>query len=599
MNSVKVFVVLLSIFLIQGSLFAEENKVDDRYPFRTDWANSHLDWYKPKNLEFPPHHSDRRIGGEFISIDYVRRKGTFRKAGTGELVNFTMPPYGVVSYLNAQTHMRNVPVGVHFLMFLLQDEDGKFTRLVTAQDQFTMDKSHAYTYKVKEVKADKIIAVKHSIKKAKENIREKTFLITEKTKCFNKGKQIALFDIKEGDEILVNLYGKKNGFRGYCSEVYVGLETHDIVEQNQKQIFIDFQKKRGLPGWVTHTQGNEVEVALFSGKAKEFHQKWMKDFALNNRISVVVANKELRTWNPPVDKNWGSVVKIENLPVNAYGYSGVKLTVKVNNMLEGFRRGRVVRLFGKDWKLYNPYYGESLMNYGYKRLKAKSLLENPAMGYPEQFPFRTDYSNRHLEWYKIEPGVFPPPYAEHRVFGELVSIDKEKMTGTFALENSGEKVEFSLFRDEKEKVHKEVSFRKMGEKVSFKELQTGQRYRFHTFKDKSGQFSIVTDIQDEYSFLKNDTFFYTIRKIDPVAKRMEVTLNLPDVINYNKDFETVPDLGVSLLNFTETTRFWNGSKALNISDLKVEQKIRVNISAELPNQKSACTDIWLIEETTK
>src|SRR5437867_823794 len=64
-----VFVALVS------TLLAEEPKLDARYPFRTDFANANLPWYQPKPLEFPPHHSDRRISGELVSVDFIHRTG--------------------------------------------------------------------------------------------------------------------------------------------------------------------------------------------------------------------------------------------------------------------------------------------------------------------------------------------------------------------------------------------------------------------------------------------------------------------------------------------------------------------------------------------
>ncbi|MDB6117675.1 MAG: hypothetical protein JWO08_1456, partial [Verrucomicrobiaceae bacterium] len=130
------FIVVASSFLHAAD---EAPKLDPRYPFRTDYANAQLPWYKPKPLEFPPHHSDRRISGEFVSADFVHRTGQFRMSKTGELVDFTMPPYGAINYLNAQADLRDVPLGTFFLFFLNQDSSGGFTRLATMQDQFTMD----------------------------------------------------------------------------------------------------------------------------------------------------------------------------------------------------------------------------------------------------------------------------------------------------------------------------------------------------------------------------------------------------------------------------------------------------------------------------
>src|SRR4051812_27730528 len=69
----------LCLLLLAGPLLAEEApRQDPRYPFRTDFANAELPWNQPKPGEFPPHHSDRRMGGALVSVDYYLRKGTFR-----------------------------------------------------------------------------------------------------------------------------------------------------------------------------------------------------------------------------------------------------------------------------------------------------------------------------------------------------------------------------------------------------------------------------------------------------------------------------------------------------------------------------------------
>ncbi len=93
---------------------ADSPKTDARYPFRTDFANAGLPWYQPKPLEFPPHHSDRRINGELVSADFIHRTGQFRASATGELMDFTMPPYGAVNYLNSEADLRDVPLGTFF-----------------------------------------------------------------------------------------------------------------------------------------------------------------------------------------------------------------------------------------------------------------------------------------------------------------------------------------------------------------------------------------------------------------------------------------------------------------------------------------------------
>ncbi len=156
-------------------------KVDPRYPFRTDFANANLPWYQPKPGEFPPHQSDRRVSGELVSADFIHRTGQFRTSKTGELVDFTMPPYGSIIHLNAEADLRDVPLGTYFLFFLNQDKNGGFTRLATMQDQYSIDAGHAFTYRLDEIKlADgKLLTTKQSIPKKMPDLGKKELLVTK------------------------------------------------------------------------------------------------------------------------------------------------------------------------------------------------------------------------------------------------------------------------------------------------------------------------------------------------------------------------------------------------------------------------------------
>src|SRR5205814_6250433 len=111
--------------------------------------------------------SDRRISGELISADFVHHAGQFRMSKTSELVDFTMPPYGAVNYLNAEADLRDIPLGTYFLFFLNQDKQGAFTRLATMQDQFTMDAGHSFFYRLDEAKLaeGKLLVTKQSLPK--------------------------------------------------------------------------------------------------------------------------------------------------------------------------------------------------------------------------------------------------------------------------------------------------------------------------------------------------------------------------------------------------------------------------------------------------
>ncbi len=362
-NFPKPLLLLASVVVLHPSLlFADEApKTDPRYPFRTDFANSELPWYQPKPLEFPPHHSDRRISGELVSADFIHRAGQFRTSRTGELMDFTMPPFGSVIFLNAEADLRDVPLGTFFLFFLNQDAHGGFTRLATMQDQFSMDAGHSFSYRLDEVRLGdgKLLTTKQSIPKNQPDLGKKELLVNDETRVWKGDKQVKLTDLAVGDDLLFNLTGKTAESPGWCTDIWVGAETHELATEQQRKKFAEFTKRRGLPGWIDKTEDNKLTVTLFSGDAQSFKKTWMDDFVVGKEIAVVVANDELRTWNPPVDKEKSTLLEIQKTPVEAYGTSGVRLVFTVPNMLEGFRRGRIVRVFGSGWPVKDQFYGES------------------------------------------------------------------------------------------------------------------------------------------------------------------------------------------------------------------------------------------------
>jgi hypothetical protein len=572
---------------------AEEGaKTDPRYPFRTDFANPSLPWYQSKPLEFPPHHSDRRISGELVSVDYVHRSGTFRETKSGDLHDFVMPPYGTVNYLNAEADLRDVPLGTFFLFFLNQDAQGNFTRLATMQDQYTMDAGHRFSYKLDEIKLGegKLETTKQSIAKKQPDLGKKELMVTPATRIWKGEKQIQLADLKVGDELLFNVTGKTASDQGRCQDIWVGADTHKLATENQWKKFNDFTMARGLAGWIDKTEGNKITITFF-GDPQNFKKNFSANLAVGSVISLCVANDELRTWNPPVDKEASHVVEVLSGPRDCYGSSGVRIVTTVTYMLEGFRKGHEVRAFLSGWKVKDEPYGESLMGYGYGRLQTTELPELTPKEYPVQFPFRTDYSNDNLPWYQLKTGEAPPPFAEHRVMGELVSVDDVTRSGSFRMDRSGEVVNFTLTPEATVKV--------MSGEGKLSELPLGARCRFHMFQDEQGRFTKVSFVSDEFSYLAANFTTYRIEEVRVGEGTVRVARQIPEVKNYNGDMEKSPDLGRSILQVSPDTHVWKGDKPVKLADLAVGDWLMVNVTADQPGKPSRCTDIWVGPDTHK
>jgi len=589
----SLFFLTLAILAAPSLRADDAAKTDPRYPFRTDFANFNLPWYQPKPLEFPPHHSDHRVSGELVRADFIHRTGQFRMSKTGEIVEFTMPPYGSVHYLNAEAELRDVPLGTYFLFFLNDDGHGRFTRLATMEDQFTMDAGHGLSYRLDEARLaeGKLLATRQSLPKNQPDLGQAELHVTPETRVWKDDHPLKLEDLKPGDELLYNLTGKTATNPGVCTDIWVGAETRKQVTGQQSAKFAERMKRLGLPGWIEKTEGNKLTVTLFSDDVPTFKKTWKDDLVIGRKLETSVANEELRTWNPPSDREHGSLLEIQNVPTDCYGCSGVRVVVQVPYMLEGFRRGRIVRFFGDGWAIKDPPYGQGLMNYGYGGPTNSEILENTAREYPLQYPYRTDFGNENLPWFRLQPGQPPPQYSGHRVLGELVKVDAEKGTGQFRTDLTGDTVEFSLVSG--------GTVHYLNANGSLADIPPGTRCRFNLYQDENGAFTQAWQVSDDFSHLASNNTTLRVQALKLNEGRIDVAWQLTKMKNYNGDMEREPDLGQNILAVTPETRVWRGDQPAKLSDLAVGDLLLVNVTGEVPGQPAHCTDIWVGEDTHK
>ncbi len=362
-------------------------------------------------------------------------------------------------------------------------------------------------------------------------------------------------------------------------------ESDATADTAQQKKFDEFTKARGIAGWIEKTDGRDVTVTFFSGNPPAFKAACESLLVKGKEVRLCVANDELRTWNPGVDGERGAITEVKKLPADRAGCSGFQIVARVPNMLEGFRRGRVVRVFLAGWKAQDQLYGESLMGYGYGRMLDQELVENVAKEYPEQFPFRTDCGNEKLPWYELKPGQEPPPFSEHVVCGALVK------PGQFLNEGTGEVVGFTLI--EKAKV------RWLNKDAKIEDIPAGTRCRFSLYQDERGAFTRASLVSDDFSHRAGNYVTLRVEAIRLADNRIEVSWLLPEVKNYNGDMERPQPIGHSVLRVTKDTRAWKLDKPIALSDLAVGELMLINSTAELPGRPAECTDLWIGEDTIK
>lgn len=376
----------------------------------------------------------------------------------------------------------------------------------------------------------------------------------------------------------------------------VGTKDGQDADEAQRKRFIEFTTARGIAGWIDHTAGKTLTVTFFSANPESFAATWDEAFAEGKEVNVCVANDELRTWQPTSCADRGTIVEMQSVPVEGYGCSGRRVVIRVNHMLEGFRQGRVVRVFGSGWKVRNQVYQECLINYGYSHRPPPDFRECLAKHYPEHFPYRTDHGNRDLPWFQAIEGSPPPMYSEHFMFGDLTAVDAANQSGEFKTELTGEVVKFTML-DVGARSHAiyflSDSFE--GARSRLSQLPLGQRYRFHMYQDPDGAFTRCSYISDEYSHFSLNSLNYRIRDLDLAQGRVNVDWQGVPVANYQKDMETPPPYGHSLLKLAPDTRVWKGEIASSPAALKIGDLLKVNVTSEFPGQPSRCVDVWIIE----
>lgn len=84
-------------------------------------------------------------------------------------------------------------------------------------------------------------------------------------------------------------------------------------------------------------------LTLFGGMDPELYDL-VRAQAKNGFAAVAAGEWTLRTWWQEHDNKSGPVVELKESPTPPPGNSGLQLTVRFNELLDGFRPGRIVRV---------------------------------------------------------------------------------------------------------------------------------------------------------------------------------------------------------------------------------------------------------------
>jgi hypothetical protein len=277
-------------------------------------------------------------------------------------------PFGSVYYLNAEADLRDVPLGTFYLFFLHQDEHGAFTMMANMEDEYTMVANHGFSYRLDEVNpaSHKLLVTKHKVARQPRGARANCSC--RRPGAHLEGRQaIALADLAPGRR------AHRQRLRLAAPEP-APLHRHLDRGDTQAQVSERAAQAAHAPSssCAGCRRGSTISTARSSPSPSSATSaracyRLFKDEGIvpsqwaseHRRIEAVVANQELRSYNPPVDKQGCKVVEARTVPADCYGSSGEQWVIEPDLLLEGFRTGRIVRLFVKpSWPIKDMPFGE-------------------------------------------------------------------------------------------------------------------------------------------------------------------------------------------------------------------------------------------------
>ena len=326
----------------------------------------------PKPGVFPPAGAGIHHNGDLVISDPMNRRGALRKSQHAKRHYFAMLPYGMVWYHGAPADIRDIPPGTHmhgrFLLPLEGEEKTipiseerlkqtptlRYNHAILLEDDASFYSRRGRSWKVLgfEQGAGPAPRLKLSVEPVGPEIegsinKPALFDIDDGTRVWKNRQLVDKDQIKPGQEVQVNLtWGPFDSMA--TTDVWLDEESLAACRKIQRQRHLRLIRSRFLPGWVdavknNDTGGGEVKITLFGGMAPVLY----RELKQGKTPKVCDAANTLRTWSYHQEYSVrGQTVEWNESENPPLGSSGIQMRVKLPQMLEGFRPGRIVRLKG-------------------------------------------------------------------------------------------------------------------------------------------------------------------------------------------------------------------------------------------------------------
>jgi hypothetical protein len=396
------FRVLVCSLVVQTTAFSEQPSTKNQEP-----GTGVAEPFRPEAGKFPPLEKAKAYDGQLVFVDHANRRGSIRVTG-GELFHSTAPhpfamlPYGIVRYHGAPADLRDVPLGtmLHGRFYLppdpklssvpIIDKDSlKPKNILThpaenhailLEDEPSFCLREGKVWKLKEValkgnKQGMIVANREPKAGGAGKEGEQQMSIDAATRFWRGREQLGLEDLiaeglwpADGKKSLggqvVHLgitwkpdghWERRVGNRLHISDIWLDETAMQRAAQHQIEVHRELVRSRWMPAWVDAVEYGKfgsatVTTTLFGGMDPSLYADLQK--GINGQVAASEANlkHEYGTVRQSLVVSSGSILEVmkqdKEIPL---GSSGIQIRIKVDQIIEGIRPGRIVRIRPINW----------------------------------------------------------------------------------------------------------------------------------------------------------------------------------------------------------------------------------------------------------
>ena len=392
-------------------------------PATATGQESGIEVFRPETGMFPPLEKAHSYRGVLAFVDHANRRGSLRVETPGEFFRnaphpFAMLPYGIVRSHGAPADLRDIPLDtvMHVRAFLPPDpktssvpvlQKGNPERpaenhvlLLEDEPSFCLREGLAWKLKEVDVQANQgLIAATREPKAGgdgKANVEKLTFnaatrfwrgreclsvedVITEGVWPANGKKSL------DGQSVHLGLSWEPtpNGvfLRYHVSDIWLDEAAMQRATRNQTETHKALIRSRWMPARVDAVEYGKfgrakVTATLFGGMDTSLYA----DFKAGSSAQMNSVENTLKhthgDYSPAHMASGGAILEVTRLPGDApLGSSGIQIRFETDQIIEGIRPGRVVRVRPANWPLVNLPREEYLRDSLEERFPSPSIFQ--------------------------------------------------------------------------------------------------------------------------------------------------------------------------------------------------------------------------------